>query len=71
MKHTGNLVISKFTFFHNRAFKLVCHYDAVLHMFGTVLRRVPLFDSLTDNILADVCLELKAYNAAEGELFTR
>lgn len=34
--------------------------DLVLHMFGTVLRRVPLFNSLDDSILADVCCELKA-----------
>ena len=45
--------------------------DLLLHMFGTVLRRVPLFDSLGDQVLADVCCELKAYNAAEGETFTR
>jgi len=45
--------------------------DLVLHMFGSVLRRVPLFDSLTDAVLADVCCELKAYHAAEGETFTR
>lgn len=44
--------------------------DLVMHMFGSVLRRVPLFQDLNDTVLADVCLELKAYHAAQGEAFT-
>ena len=44
--------------------------EVVLHMYGAVLRRVPLFATLTDRTLADVCLELKAYHATAGEAFT-
>jgi hypothetical protein len=44
--------------------------EVVLHMYGGVMRRVPLFHALTDRTLADVCLELKAYHATTGEAFT-
>lgn len=44
--------------------------DLVMHMFGSVLRRVPIFQNVDDAVLTDVCLELKAYHAAQGEAFT-
>ena len=44
--------------------------EVALHMYGGVLRRVPLFSDLDDKVLANVCLQLRAYHAAEGEAFT-
>ena len=39
-------------------------------MYGGVVSRIPLFSKLNEKALADVCLSLKAYHAAEGEAFT-
>lgn len=44
--------------------------EVVLHMYGGVVSRIPLFSKLNQKALADVCLSLKAYHAAEGEAFT-
>ena len=44
--------------------------EVVLHMYGGVVSRIPLFSRLNQKALADVCLSLKAYHAAEGEAFT-
>ena len=44
--------------------------EVVLHMYGGVVSRIPLFSKLNEKALADVCLSLKAYHAAEGEAFT-
>ena len=44
--------------------------EVVLHMYGGVVSRIPLFSKLKQKALANVCLSLKAYHAAEGEAFT-
>ena len=44
--------------------------DMVMHMYSRVLRRVPLFMNLSDLVIQDVCMQLKAYHAAQGEAFT-
>ena len=44
--------------------------EVVLHMYGGVVSRIPLFSNLKDKALADVCLSLRAYHAANGEAFT-
>jgi CRP-like cAMP-binding protein len=44
--------------------------EVVLHMYGGVVSRIPLFSNLKEKALADVCLSLRAYHAAKGEAFT-
>lgn len=44
--------------------------EVVLHMYGGVVSRIPLFSNLKEKALADVCLSLRAYHAAKDEAFT-